>query len=115
MSSDTLFAKVKSLQGNTCAQLYTTGKYIRIMPLPDKTAEGIGYTLLDILNTVGIPREMVTDLASKMVGRHTKFRKELIKRTQLGHCPTENPPCPSYVSTIESVQAHVAYPRNRPF
>jgi hypothetical protein len=80
MSSDTLFAKVKSLQGNTCAQLYTTGKYTRIMPLPDKTAEGIGGTLLDILNTVGIPREMVTDLASKMVGRHTKFRKELIKR-----------------------------------
>jgi hypothetical protein len=79
-SSDTLFAKVKLLQGNTCAQLYTTGKYTRIMPLPGKTAEGIGGTLLDILNTVGVPREMVTDLASEMVGRHTKFRKELVKR-----------------------------------
>jgi hypothetical protein len=80
MTSDTLFAKAKSLQGNTCAQLYTTGKYTRIMPLPDKTAEIMGGMLLDVLNTIGVPKEMVTDLASEMVGRHTKFWKELVKR-----------------------------------
>ena len=80
MSSDTLFAKVKSLQGNTCAQLYTTGKYTRLFPLPDKSADSIGGTLLDVLNNVGVPKEMVTDLASEMCGRHTPFRKELVKR-----------------------------------
>jgi hypothetical protein len=80
MSSDTLFAKVKSLQGNTCAHLYTTGKFTKIYPLPDKTAESVGGTLLDVLNNIGVPKEMVTDLGSEMVGRHTTFRKELIKR-----------------------------------
>jgi hypothetical protein len=49
------------------------------MPLPDNMAESIGGTLLDVLNTVGVPKEMVMDLASEMVGRHPKFRKELVK------------------------------------
>jgi hypothetical protein len=80
MSADTLFSKVKSLQGNTCAHLYTTGKYTRIYQLQDKTAESIGGTLLDVLNNVGVPREMVTDLASEMVGRHTSLRKEITQR-----------------------------------
>jgi hypothetical protein len=49
MSSDTLFAKVKSLQGNTCAHLCTTGKFTKMYPLPDKTVESVGGTLLDVL------------------------------------------------------------------
>ena len=49
-------------------------------PLPDKSADSIGGTLLDVLNNVGVPNEMVTDLASEMVGQHTPFRKELTKR-----------------------------------
>lgn len=32
MLSDTLFAKVKSLQGNMCAHLYTTGIYVQYTP-----------------------------------------------------------------------------------
>jgi hypothetical protein len=78
-SSDTLFAKVKSLQGNSCAQLYTTGKYTKLYPMPDKTAASIGETILDVFNNVGIPNKMVTDLGSEMVGRYTPFRKEVIK------------------------------------
>jgi hypothetical protein len=54
-SSDTLFAKVKSLQGNSCAQLYTTVKYTKLYPMPDKTAVSIGETILDVFNNVGIP------------------------------------------------------------
>ena len=80
MSSDTLFAKVKSLQGNTCAHLYTTGKYTKVYPMADKTADSVGETLLDLLNNVGLPKEMVTDLVPEMVGPHTSFWKELRRR-----------------------------------
>jgi hypothetical protein len=79
-SSDTLFAKVKSFQGNSCAQLYTTGKYTKLYPMPDKTAVSIGETILDVFNNVGIPNEMITDLGSEIVGRPTPFCKEVIKR-----------------------------------
>lgn len=80
MLSDTLFAKVKSLQSNTCAQLYTTGKFTKMYPLPDKSADSVGGTLLNVLNNIGVPNKMVTDLAGKMVGKHTPFCKEWIKR-----------------------------------
>jgi hypothetical protein len=48
--------------------------------LPDKLAESVGGTLLDVLNNVGMPKAMVAGLVSEMVGRNTPFRKELTKR-----------------------------------
>jgi len=81
MSTDTLFASTKSLQGNTCGQIYTAEGFTKVYPMIDHKADSVGDTLKDVMRTVGVPKEMICDLAPEMVGPNTTFRKKL---TELG-------------------------------
>jgi hypothetical protein len=42
--TDTLFSKVTSLQGNTCAQVYTNGNYTSVHPMTSKSRVGVTLT-----------------------------------------------------------------------
>jgi len=72
--TDTLLSKVKSLNGNTGAQVYTNGKFSKVFPIPSRSM--IGKTLTDMSDDVGIPDVLTTDGASEMTGRHTEFVRE---------------------------------------
>jgi hypothetical protein len=61
--SDTLFAKVKSLKGNKCAQLFCSKGYIRVYPMASKSDAGVA--LQEFIEDVGIPHEMVCDGAGE--------------------------------------------------
>jgi hypothetical protein len=40
----TLYSKVKSRNGNVCAQVYTNGRYMRVFPMTSKSSENIAHT-----------------------------------------------------------------------
>lgn len=73
--TDTLFSKVKSLRGNTCAQVITNGAYTRVTPLPSR--KYVAQALTEMSDDIGIPDVLVADLAPEMEGRHTEFQKEI--------------------------------------
>jgi hypothetical protein len=71
---DTLLSKVKSKLGNTCANVYTQGKFTRVVPMTSR--KDAGKSLVDFTDDVGIPERLVTDGATEFTGRHTEFVKE---------------------------------------
>ena len=72
--SDTLFSKVKSIQGNTCAQVYTNGCFTSVYPMASKSR--IGQSLTDFSDDIGIPDTLTTDGAPEAVGPNSDFVKE---------------------------------------
>jgi hypothetical protein len=68
---DTLFSKEKSINGNVCAQVITNGHFTRIYPMPSKASENIARALQEFIDDVGVPDELVCDLATEQVGVHT--------------------------------------------
>ena len=74
--TDTLFSKVKSMNGNTCAQVYSNGSFTKVFPMPDKTGARVGQTLTDFADDVGIPDTLVMDLAPEQAGKHTEMQTE---------------------------------------
>lgn len=70
---DHLSAKVKSLDGNSGAYLYTNGKFTSVIPCSSRTEAGD--TLRRFTEDVGIPNKLTADLASEMSGKHTEFVK----------------------------------------
>ena len=71
---DTLIAKVKSLLGNKCANVFTNGKFTKVVPMASRTEAG--ESLVDFTDDVGIPEVLVTDGATEFTGRHTDFIKQ---------------------------------------
>ena len=73
--SDTLFAKVTSLKGNTCAQIFTTNDtgYVRVHPMHSKSQAG--EALQSLAEDVGVPAEIVVDGAAEQVGPRSEFMK----------------------------------------
>ena len=71
---DTLLSKVKSKLGNTCANVYTQGKFTRVVPMTSR--KDAGKSLVDFTDDVGIPERLITDGATEFTGRHTEFVKE---------------------------------------
>ena len=71
---DTMFAKVKSKIGNTCANVFTNGKFTTVIPMTSKADSG--KSLIDFTDDVGIPEDLVTDLAGEFTGKNTEFIKE---------------------------------------
>jgi hypothetical protein len=59
MATDTLFSKVELLRKNTCAQVYTTGKYTFVNPTRDASGDLIGQTLWNLCNNIGIPNRII--------------------------------------------------------
>ena len=73
--TDTLFSKVKSLQGNTCAQVLTNGDYVRVKPLVSKAQ--CSSILLDMDADIGIPESIISDQAAETTGNNTDWMKHV--------------------------------------
>jgi hypothetical protein len=71
---NTLFAKVKSKRCNTCANVYTQGKFTRVIPMTSR--KDAGKSLVEFTDDVGIPDQLVTDGAMEFTGKNTDFVKE---------------------------------------
>ena len=57
--ADTLFAKEKSIVGNTCAQIFTDGEFVQIIRMRSKSEAG---TTLDRINRdVGVSNKICMD------------------------------------------------------
>jgi hypothetical protein len=75
--TDTMFSKVKSLNGNVCAQVFTNGRYTRVFPMPSKSSENIARALREFIDDVGVPETLICDLATEQVGQHTPMMREI--------------------------------------
>ena len=72
--ADTLLSKVKSKLGNTCANIYTQGKFTQAIPMISR--KDAGKSLIDFTDDVGIPERLITDGATEFTGHNTEFVKE---------------------------------------
>jgi hypothetical protein len=71
---DTLIAKVKSLLGNKCANVFTNGKYTKVVPMTSR--KEAAESLIDFTDDVGSSETLVTDGATEFTGKHTDFIKQ---------------------------------------
>ena len=85
---DTLFSKVKSLNGHVCAQLITNGSFTRIYPMESKASRNIAQALTEFVDDVGIPGTLICDLATEQTGKNTEVLKA-IRRFQIRLLPAE--------------------------
>jgi hypothetical protein len=69
-----MLAKVKSKLGNTCANVFTNGKFTTAIPMTSRA--DAGKSLIDFTDDVGIPEALVTDGAGEFTGKNTEFIKE---------------------------------------
>jgi hypothetical protein len=76
---DTLFSKVKSLGGYTCAQLITNGSFTRIYPMESKASANLAAALTEFIDDIGVPDTLVCDLATEQTGKNSEVMK-LIRR-----------------------------------
>ena len=72
--ADTLVSKFKSIRGNKCANIFTQGKFAKVMPMTARSESG--HSLVNCTDDVGIPEHLVTDGAGEFTGRATEFVKE---------------------------------------
>ena len=86
--TDTLFSKVKSLAGYTCAQLITNGTFTRVYPMESKASSNIATALNTFFDDVGVPVELICDLASEQTGKNTDVMK-LVRRLNIKLHPAE--------------------------
>jgi hypothetical protein len=85
---DTLFSKVKSLNGMVCAQLVTNGSFTRVYPMESKSSHNIAQALTEFIDDVGIPGTLICDLATEQTGKNTEVLK-FIRRNQIRLLPAE--------------------------
>ena len=71
--TDTLFGKSTSLQGNTCAQMFTDGESF-IVAFPMRSKKDAGDALQKNCRDVGILNELHYDNAPEMTGHNTKLQ-----------------------------------------
>ena len=71
--SDTMFSKVRSTRGYTCAQIYGNKfGYIKVYPMDDNDKQNVGDSLSIVIQDVGV-------MQREMVGRKTPFFKRARK------------------------------------
>ena len=69
----TLFANDKSIVGNTCAQIFTGGEFVKIIPVRSKSEAG---TTLDwIHQDVGFASKIFMDNAPNQTGYNTEIQR----------------------------------------
>jgi hypothetical protein len=69
-----MIAKVKSLLGNKCANVFTNGKFTKVVPMTSR--KEAAKSLIDFTDDVGIPEMLMMDGATEFTGRHTDFIKQ---------------------------------------
>ena len=79
MYFDTLFPKFRSLNGNTCAQLFTYTEFISLYP--SKSKEEAENCLNKFIDDIGIPMNMRFDHAAYFLGEGNEFMKRVNKRS----------------------------------
>jgi hypothetical protein len=84
--TDTMFSGIKSLRGNTCAQMFTNGKYVHLEPQERKSQarEALG----SMIDEVGIPDKIVFDGAKEQTGRKSEFMR-LVRKNRISYWQTE--------------------------
>jgi hypothetical protein len=78
--TDTMFSGIRSLRGNTCAQVFTNGKYVQMEP----GGEALG----SMIDEVRIPDKIVFDGAKEQTGRKSEFMR-LVQKNRIAHWQTE--------------------------
>ena len=77
---DTMFSKVRSTRGYTCAQI--SGNkfgYIKAYPMDGNDKQNVGDSLSMVIQDVGVMQKIHVDNAREMVGRKTPFFKRARK------------------------------------
>jgi hypothetical protein len=64
--TDTLLSKVKLKLGNTCANVYTQGKFTHVIPMMSR--KDAGKPLINFTDEVGIPEWLITHGATEFTG-----------------------------------------------
>ena len=96
-ATDTFYADVKSLNQNTCAQIYSNKVGFAVCyPMIDAKGDRIGRSLNDFVNDFGVPRHLTFDGATAQKGKYTLFMKTIRKYQIKDHMssprrPNENP------------------------
>ncbi|KAG7369925.1 reverse transcriptase RNA-dependent DNA polymerase [Nitzschia inconspicua] len=83
---DTVLARVKSLLGNICANVFTNGRFTKVVPM--KSRKEAGFSFQEFVNDVGAPELLVTDGASEFTGNNTEFKKH-VRRMRVKHWISE--------------------------
>ena len=65
-------SSVTSLDGNNYAQVFTNGKYTVVYPM--KSRREAGSKLQAFVEDVGIPNQLMADLAGEQTGQGTEFQ-----------------------------------------
>ena len=79
-ATDTLFSDVKSLNQNTCAQVFSHKVgFNATYPMESSTGDSLGYSYRDFSHDFGIPEHLTFDSYSAQVGRNTLFMKTVRK------------------------------------
>ena len=96
-ATDTFFSDIKSLNQNTCGQVFSTKfGFSAVYPMPRATGDTIGQSLIDFSHDFGVTEHLTFDGAMAQVGKGTLFMKS-IKRFDIAHHvssprrPNENP------------------------
>ena len=96
-ATDTFFSDIKSLNQNTCAQLFSHKVgFTAVYPMEKADGESIGQAFLNFVHDFGIPELLTFDGASAQVGKNTLFMRSLRKYECKYHVssprrPNENP------------------------
>ena len=72
--ADNLMSKIKSIIGNNCANIFTQGKFAKVVPMTARLESG--QSLVDFTDNIGIPEHLVTDGTGEFTGRATEFVNE---------------------------------------
>jgi hypothetical protein len=70
--ADTMFSGIRSLKGNTCAQVFTNRKYVHL-ELGEKSQAG--EALGSMIDKVGFPDKIMLDGAKEQTGKKSEFMK----------------------------------------
>jgi hypothetical protein len=91
--TDTLFSRIASLHGNKCAQVFCNEDYIKVIPM--KLKSHAGRALVEFIQDVGAPTEMIADGAAELSKENTEFMENvrqyhiLLRHTE-PHTPRQN-------------------------
>ena len=96
-ATDTFFSDTKSLNQNTCAQIFShKNGFSAVYPLNNVKGNSIGQSYINFCHDFGIPEHLTFDGATAQVGRNTLLMKSLCKYQSAFHIssprrPNENP------------------------
>ena len=71
---DSLLSKVKSKLRNHCTNIYTQGKFMKVIPMALRS--DASKSLIEFMDDVGISDYLIMDGASNFTGQHTEFLRK---------------------------------------